>query len=150
MKTLEKVWAQALAVRIAVRKGEVIARSKSWVRHMLRISTLPAEIGEELDRAGAGLGRARYVAYGRTRIEQCKRLKSVLAELAPKGPAPVPLQTELETGPALVRALGVRLPDALKNVPAATVDAFVREVIGPDAAERVLRDLYRAQKKSAA
>src|SRR5262245_21243112 len=114
MKARENVWAQSLLVRVAVRNGEPIARKDTWIRHRMRISRLPREIGEQLDNAGAGVARMRYVAYGHSRVQQRKRLKEVLAELAAKEPA-VPL--ELERGPALVRARGVKLPDTLKDVP---------------------------------
>src|SRR5262249_26178494 len=98
MKALEKVWSQSLLVRVAVRNGEPISRGERWIRPRMRIARLHREIGEHLDNAGAGVAQVRHVAYGRTRVQQRKRLKEVLAELASRRERPaVPL--DVERGP---------------------------------------------------
>jgi len=105
-----------------MQRGEKFKKSDEWVRHVQRIAMLPKEIADELDDLNAPMWRARYVAYGMSRLEKERRLAEMKADMAAKAPPPEPLVVA-----EVVR--GVPVPPAMRGVSQADLEAFVIDVL---------------------
>lgn len=93
------IWTEAKEAFRRIQRAETFpTRSEAWHRQTARIALVREDVGQELDRIGASFTEARRVAYGRSRIEQQKRL-DLLRESLSRGRAPRALRTKAEAKP---------------------------------------------------